>query len=715
MPQLTLQPVPFRPSSPLSGGEAQGIFRGANVKLRGTYPQLIYEAYAGSENLNEPIPALAITGTLTFTSGEIIVTGIATDFLDELHIGQRLLCDNADAEVLVVAQILSATSFRNARPLQSTAVAQTASRLPRLFPLDIARGSLIWGNAVVFDKGTICAVGDGTLYRNGAVLQGDSLTATRRAQIAIYNSITGDYDVQPFGFDGVDVPIVPTITILGSGGSKNMQLGYYSFRVAYYSDTTTGYGNASDVILAAANAPFELIAANSRWSLNFTADVGTRPSDAEGYIVYKNAFAGAKAISAVTAIDGGWFEAKRVKFTDLVAEVLVFEAIDSDLDALRLSSFDNNHPPDAEWISTFDNYVVMVSTDGQGVGTDVDRVTSTSPGAFISPQKAENIEGFPATLKTPTEHGEVIIGFVSIAGRMFVMTANKLQAVSATGLPFAPFVCRAFWERSFASPDNIVAVGDTLYIFATNGIFRSIGTGDTSSEQYGFATAVRSLTALWYSGYELSAVDEKNQEVCFINSAARKNADGYWESDILPFSLEQNAFVPTVVLTSPTRDMIVSGAATVNGHLEFIAGGRRTGDTDQFATWRYDTGASEDVKGYLAWQFQDNGVEFISKIIRKIRVKGKFKNGATVQIHIVTADSEIDIADIENGTNPAYEFDLTASTNVQQYAIQKCRIKNALMWTCRVGFDANWSGAESELKDQIHEIAFVLDADGQER
>lgn len=711
MPQFTLKPAYFMPSLPLGGGEF-AIYRGKNVKLRGTGSDLFYEAYAGSENLNEPLPSSVITGTLTFTEGGTVVLGNGTSFLDELHIGQKILCDNADAEFLVVRQILSDISFINARPLQSSAVAQTASRCPRLFPLDIYRGSLIWGNGVIFDKGTICAVGDGVLYRNGAVLQGDSLTATRRAQIAIYDSSTGNYDVQPLGFGGADVPIAPTVTIVAPGGSKNMSLGYYSFRVAYYSDVTTGYGNASDVILAAANAPFQLVAANSLWSVDFTSDVANRPTDADGYIIYQNSFSGSSAISQVNAIQGGWFEATRVKFTDLVANVLTYEAIDSDL--TTLASFDNDPPPDAEFITTFDGYNVLISTDGAGVGSG-SRSVSTSPGSFISPQKADNNEGFPATLKVPTQFGEVIIGFVSIAGRTFVQTANKLQAVSGTGLPSAPFVCRVFWERGFVSPDNICAIGDTLYIFTSGGMFRSIATGDTSNEQFDFATFVKSLTATWASGYELSDFEPKNQEVCFIYSASRKNAQGYWESDILPLSLEQGGWNPPVVLSSPTRDMIVTGAAVVNGHLEFIAGGRRESDTNQFDTWRYDTGSNEDIDCYLAWNLQDNGAELIAKHIRKIRPKGKFGNGANIQAHITTADEEISIADIEAGTNAAFSYDISASAEVKQYAIKKCRVRNALMWTLRLGFTANWSGNEAELKDQMHEIAGTLDISGAER
>jgi len=35
--------------------------------LRGLPPRLYYEVYAGSENLSEPIPAVALTGTLAFS------------------------------------------------------------------------------------------------------------------------------------------------------------------------------------------------------------------------------------------------------------------------------------------------------------------------------------------------------------------------------------------------------------------------------------------------------------------------------------------------------------------------------------------------------------------------------------------------------------------------------------------------------------------------
>ena len=79
---LTLTSVPFVPSSPLTGGESLAIYRGKNLKLRGnpSNNRLYYEVYSGSENLNEPIPSGALTGTLAFSPSSDIVTGTGTAF-----------------------------------------------------------------------------------------------------------------------------------------------------------------------------------------------------------------------------------------------------------------------------------------------------------------------------------------------------------------------------------------------------------------------------------------------------------------------------------------------------------------------------------------------------------------------------------------------------------------------------------------------------------
>jgi len=709
MQPVRLTSVPYIPSAPLSGNEILGIYRGKNVKLRGMQPQMYYEAYAGSENLSEPIPTVSLTGTLAFSPSSLIVTGTATSFLDELHPRSLIL---AGEEILSVAEVLTDTTFRTGRLPITTEVAATGEILPILGALDVNRYALSSGSAAHFDKGTILCVGSGELLVNGASLPGDALTATRRVQVALYEAATQTYDVQPVGFDTVPTMTNTDVTVVASGGTKSMSLGYYSTVVAYYSSVTGGHGNPTDTLLSGGTTGYQITVVNSTFRFDFTADVGSRPTNATGYVIYFSAFAGASSVSQVNAIQGGWFEVKRVPFTDLDgADSISFDFVDSDLSGLV--SFDNDTPPDAEWVSTLDGYAVLVSTNGKGAGSG-SREKSTSPGPFVAPMKATNLDAWPATQRVATEKGETIIGVVSAAGRMFVLTPNTLQAVTATSLPSAPFACRPFWKRGFQGTYNLAFVDDTLYGFTTAGMFRSIAEGDPGSESNDFAANVQSLTADWHGAFVFVEIDHKNEEVCFFSSGSRQNAQGYWETDIFPYSLVHRQWQPPVVLSDSTRDMIVSGVANVNGHLEFIAGGRRAGDTNQHDTWRYDTAITGNVPWYLVWNYMDNGVETVAKTIRKLRPKGKFTDGK-VQLYLTESDTDVNVTDLETGANFTYEYTLADSTMVKQYGIQKCRARNGMMYTARVEGVSNQNGDADNLKDRFDELIVMVDVFGQQR
>ncbi len=165
-----------------------------------------------------------------------------------------------------------------------------------------------------------------------------------------------------------------------------------------------------------------------------------------------------------------------------------------------------------------------------------------------------------------------------------------------------------------------------------------------------------------------------------------------------------------IVLTDSTRDMVVTGVATVNGHLQFIAGGRRAATTARYDTWQYDSLAStEDVPWYLAWSYMDNGVELTAKTIRKMRPKGQFTDAA-MQLYLTTPDTNVDVTDLETGANPTFEKVLTNSTSVRQYEVTKCRARNGMMWTARM---EGVSPAGSP--DQLHELIVEVDVFGQER
>jgi len=571
MVQKTLVSGAFKPSSPLTGNDpSPNIFRGQNMILEGDYSTgVYYRAYEGSLDLAETIPTSALSGTIEFDPSTKVITGTGTLFLDELHIGQMIITTNG--EVIVVGQLTTQTSFIADRLPWTTASGQAAERLPILGELNIKRFAMLRGNALHFDKGTILAVGQGVLYVNGQPLPGDSLTASRQVQVAVYDSATMTYDVQSLGFEEIPNVVNGDVSVLGSGGTKNQSLGYYSFKVGYYSDLTSGYGNPTPTLLSGGTDGYQLTAPNSQFVFDFTTDSGTRPAKATGYVIYASAYAGSSDISKTNAIQGGWFEVKRVAFTDLIAETLTFDYTDSEL--ATLVSFDNDMPPDAEFLGTIDLYPFLVSTDGQGVDS-TGRETTTSPGPFVSPAKPDNLDAYPATFKVPTGKGETIIGVVSAAGRFFVMTPNTLQAVTPTGLPAAPFTCRPFWRRGFVNPYNLIFVDDTLYGYSGKKLFRSTGTADEAQESYTFASDVEAQLAESSGGYVFIAHDPKNECICVFLSAIRQNDDGWWETDVYPWSLTKSIWLPKVVLTSTERDMVVSGVATVNNELCFIAGGR---------------------------------------------------------------------------------------------------------------------------------------------
>ena len=712
MPTTTLTSVPFRPSSPFTG-DSSFIYRGQNMLLRGQNVAggLFYAAYNGSLDLNESLDHVALTGTLAYSPSSLTITGTGTAFQDELHFGQMIYV--GAGRPLVVNQIVSQTELTVYLAPTTTETNIVGYRVPNLFALDTWRASLLWGNATRTDKGNIIAVGDGELTLNGQPLN-TTLNATRQAKIALYDSVTDTYSIESLGFDDVPDTINTAISVVPAGGTKNMSLGYYSFRIAYYSDITDGVSNPTATLLSGGTTGYQIAVGNSTFNFDFGA-TSAPPSKATGYIIYATSYSGSSAISQVNAIQGAWYELRRIPFTELSGGVysgtIAFDYVDNDLSA-SVVAFDNEPPPDAEWVSLFTGYVSLISTNGRGVNSTGREVT-TSPGAAISTMAANNIDSYPAAQNVFTEKGETIIGFLNAAGRMFPMTANSLQASTPTGLPSSPFTLRPFWQRGFATPDALTFIDDTLYGFTTNGPYRSIATGDSAKESNDFASSVNAQMADWNAGYVRVVFDPKNSVLCYFHVKPDTNADGYWETEVYLYSLIIYDWLPPVLLTSSTRDMIVTGAACVHNTMCFVAGGRRQGDTDQFDTFAFDMGTGDSIPWYLTWAYMDSGVESIAKNIRKVRVKAAVTDGK-VQIYTVTPDSDINVAELEDGTNPDWEYSLDDSTSVKQYQQLKTRIRNALMWTARMEGTSVSDGTVESL-DQVQEITLQIDIAGQER
>jgi len=232
------------------------VIRGKNLFIRGRGGYSYAECYGGSLDLSENITSVAITGTVDFSPASKTITatgGAGTNFVTELHIGQRL--ETLAGEVIVVSAITSDISFTaNSLPL-TTEAGVALHRLHILFEMDKKRGTLLTGNAMEFDRGHILAVGSGVLRVNGTALT-NSLTATTTPQMAVYQEATDNYVIQTLGF-----PVLPYGVSVAAGTAP-----------AAATFTEAGVNTGTDVITTGA-------AHNYQTGQQFTvAQAGTLPA-----------------------------------------------------------------------------------------------------------------------------------------------------------------------------------------------------------------------------------------------------------------------------------------------------------------------------------------------------------------------------------------------------------------------------------------------------
>jgi hypothetical protein len=556
----------FQPSAANTGNEQATILRGRNMMLRGSEGSFYFEVFSGLTNLNEDIPVIQLTGTISCVAGNAIVTGAGTLFKSELRFGQKILVGD---QVFVVENITSDTIFESQRPADATRNTEEGYKLPLFFEIDNQRGTLIWGNAIKTDKGNIVAVGEGQLRINGAVLPGQSLIAERQIKLALFDPVSQNYSVTRHGFE--PFPTGVTTIDVTSGGSRNMSVGFYSFKFAWANSRTGfGFSNPSEVVkFDTGGNKLEIRATNQQFVVDFTAALALAPTNADAIIIYRSLYADA-AQNETQAGEGSWFVAKTVRIADLsVDNTTTVDVLDGELGTEV--TFDNDLPPDADWVSFLSGDPVLIGCYGEATTVSPE---GSSPGPFLVPSKRGNRDAFPAATAVPLSPPDTIIGFASGVGRLFLLTKVGLPFATATGQADFPITTRAFWQTGFKSPFGLVFVNDVLYAFTVKGVTRSISTGDVGSEQFRFAASIQDITRDWNAGYVHTVHDRTNEIIHFIYSAAERNEDGFWVSLCLPFYLNLNAFGPIITIEKPGRDMIVCGAANVGGKLQFLAGGR---------------------------------------------------------------------------------------------------------------------------------------------
>jgi hypothetical protein len=687
------------------------VFRGQNFFLKGRAPNLYFESYGGHKNLSEIIPTAILTGTISFSPSSRTISGTSTAFFDEAHIGQFII--TLLGEIIVVEEVLTDTSLRAASYPLTTGTSVAGYRMPVLFDMDNKRGTLLSGNAIKFDKGTIIAVGSGTLRVNGSALAGTSLSATRTAKLALYNAATDNYSVFPLGFDGVPTGITATAV---AGGTRGMVAGKYSLRIQKANSATGGYGNPSEKITVT-------IAAGER--IRLTGFALTSDDIAMGWDSWRingNRNGGSTALNDHSYANGAWYLVKTVypaTRTDMPADLLLsdldadaaaddynLEYLDAEIDGtLRILTFDNDDPPDAEFVGTVAGYPVLISCQGKGTP---DKPNGTSPGAFIVPTKPANIEAAPLGGAVPLSPPETIIGMYMAAGRLYLLTVNSLPIAVFTADPTFPVATRPFWKSGFKNPYAICFVNGTLYGFTSSGATRSVEGGDEGSEQHTFAADMEEIMKNWDASRVFVVHDPANECVCFINSGAYKNSSGYWVSECYPYMLRQEAWNMPIIFSATTHDMVVTGAATVNGRMEFLAGGRKSGGTLEVNTYRFDDSFDgEDVAGYVAFQYSDDGVEDRPKKVKGIRITGDL-TGASFGIHGTLAGEVIDVPALEAGNSGSKSgaIALTDSTDVTLGEWIPLNVPNLNNYTIRI--DSVWDGTGARNRIDSVEIAGLV-------
>lgn len=679
MTVFTLKPTEFWPSAARAGTSGQRIFRMQNIILRSEGDEPFAEVYSGSKDLNENIPTSTLTGTLTTSTTSYEVVGAGTAFLSELHQGQFIEAFSGATRVpMVVDEITDNTHMRVCRLPGAAVAGASAFRFPVMFEMDKKRGTLIWGNAVKFDKGTLLCVGNGTLRINGAVLPGASLVASEDPQIAIYDS--GVYSVFPLG---MDTPATLSAADQ-AGGTKQMVGGLYSIRAAPARLATKGYNNPS---------PKAEVTLTDDHKIRVTVGAADTANGQDGWMFFGTLYAQGGGEN------GPWY---RIELPVTIVPVgsgpgeipaaggtYDIEFNDAEISSNDLLTFDNDPPPPCEFIGVIGGIPVFVSCHG---------LNDLPPGPYVAPAKRNNIEAAPAAYRVCGSPPDTIIGQVGGAqGRLYLMCTNSLQialATQATDPRIPPVSVRPYWRSGFKNTESLLFVSDVLVGMTTNGLVRSIAEGDEGSEEFGFATAMEDLLRFVSPGHCLLKLDPKNNAVVLFHSAHSLNSAGFWTTRAWMYSLRQHKWIGDVLLTSNTGDMIVSSAATVNDRLEFLCGGRQQDGTTVVRTYRWDEPVEGDAIPYfLAWEFSDAGIKDRTFAVKSIMVAGDLSLMPSAYIYgagpgesIPTATLETPMSVGANGLSPGsksgpitlpFSFDPTQRDfigldvdNLKQYSVK---------------------------------------------
>lgn len=668
MEPLLFGATTYSPTSSRTGVSGKSLLRMQNYILAGVQEDIYLECYKGQLNLDETIPTLDLTGTLTAATGELTIVGTGTLFTTELRSGQMFW---AEDDMFMVDTIIDDETLTVYRGPITALSASVGERTPIIFNMDRQRATMIQGNVEQFDLGTILGTGWGTLRLNGDVLAGTSMVFTGGPLVAIFDSATMTYSVADVGFD---TPTTVPILISAAGGTKGMVAGEYSLRFVPSSSVTEGYSNPSPRVNVT------LASAGDRISADFSAVTMDTAALQDQWDVYGT------QLGSVNVNQGPWDFIRSVTAAEIASGggIVFIEYLNAEIARQGQLDFDADAPPVAAgFMATLQGNPQWISCYGKWGG---------SPGPTLVPSLFNNLEAAPAIWAVSSSPPEDLLGVTSSLARLYLLCAKTLQQgiYAPTGDPLVPPTqIRPYWSMGFSNPKQLIFALGLLVGYPHGGPTKSIADAETVDAQF-FGANVAEIIQNWVGAHVMVEWDNSPMvnAACFFCPAVELNAYGYWVTDVLLYGLNQLDWIGSVRIESTERDMVVTGVANIDNQLYFLAGGRMGSDI-QFDTFAWNVASGSPVDYYGVWELQSGGILDRNKTVKAARVNGKFTNGK-LKVYGFDTHKPESLADLETGVNPQVTINLGTFGEVETSFRQPFNAPNNFVLTCRV--EGTYSG-----------------------